>query len=140
MDGPGPGESGLVFISPGQRSVERSEQTPGMRRESGVAPTVSGSRSLWAGYVVTPPGSVSGAHHHGDAESAIYMLEGRARFRWGAALEHQAVAEPGDFLYVPPNLVHAEENLSESQPVTFIVARNSGTMLTVNVDVPAADD
>ena len=106
-----------------------------MRRESGVSPETAGSRSLWAGHVTTPAGAVSGAHHHGDAESAIYMLSGRARFRWGPRLEHEAVAGPGDFIYVPPRLVHAEDNLSEDEPVIFVVARNSATMLTVNVEV-----
>lgn len=133
IDTPG----GLVLVKPGERIVNRSEQTPGMRRESGVAPETTGSRSLWSGYVVTPGGSVSGAHHHGGAESAIYIVSGTARFRWGTRLEHERIAEPGDFIYVPPRLIHEEENLSTTEPVVFIVSRNSGSMLTVNVDVDA---
>ena len=124
----------LVVVRPTERRIDAAEQTAGMRRESGVSPQDTGSRRLWAGYVETPPGSVSGAHHHGEAESAIFMLSGRARFRWGADLQREAVAEPGDFIYVPPNLVHAEENLSDTEPVVFVVSRNSGSMLTVNVE------
>jgi uncharacterized RmlC-like cupin family protein len=136
---PGRPADGLVIVRPAERRVDAAEQTAGMRRESGVSPQDSGSHGLWAGYVETPPGSASGAHHHGEAESAIYMLSGRARFRWGADLQSEEVAEPGDFVYVPPRLVHAEENLSDTEPVVFIVARNSGSMLTVNVESGEGD-
>ena len=46
------------------------------------------------------------------------------------------LTEPGDFLYVPPQAVHVEENLSATQPVEFLVARNSADILVVNVPDP----
>ena len=125
----------LVIVSPAERTINPAEQTAGMRRESGVTPETAGTVSLWTGHVTTPGGSDSGAHHHGDAESAIYMLSGRARFRWGNRLEHERVAGPGDFIYVPPHVIHSEENLSADEPVVFVVSRNAGTMTTVNVDI-----
>jgi uncharacterized RmlC-like cupin family protein len=128
-------QAGLVIVGPDDCVVNLHEQTSGMVRKSGVSPETVGSVALWMGHVTTPAGLVSGAHHHGDAESAIYMLSGRARFRWGARLQHEQVAGPGDFVYVPPNVIHAEENLSADEPVVFIVARNSGSMTTVNVDL-----
>lgn len=129
----------LVIISPDERGINAAEQTRGMRRESGVTPETTGSGALWSGYVTTPGGMVSGAHHHGDAESAIYMLHGEARFTWGDRLQHGRIARPGDFIYVPPRVVHAEENLSPTEPVIFVVSRNSGTMTTVNVDLDVSD-
>lgn len=126
---------GLVVIGPDECVSNPNEQTPGMERKSGVTPETAGSVDLWSGHVTTPGGTKSGAHHHGDAESAIYMLSGRARFRWGPRLEHERVAGPGDFIYVPPNVIHAEENLSEDEPVVFVVSRNAGTMTTVNVEL-----
>jgi len=129
------GQDELVIISPDERSVNPDEQTRGMRRESGVTPETTGSVSLWSGHVTTPGGSDSGAHHHGDAESAIYMLSGKARFRWGNRLEHERIAGPGDFIYVPPQVIHSEENLSPDEPVVFVVSRNAGTMTTVNVNI-----
>lgn len=134
---------GLVIIGPDECITNPNEQTPGMERKSGVTPETAGSVDLWAGHVTTPGGTNSGAHHHGDAESAIYMLSGSARFRWGPRLEHHRVAGAGDFVYVPPGVIHSEENLSATEPVVFVVARNAGTMTTVNVelddiaDVPA---
>jgi uncharacterized RmlC-like cupin family protein len=135
METPANGADGLVIIGPDECITNPNEQTPGMERKSGVTPETAGSISLWAGHVTTPGGANSGAHHHGDAESAIYMLSGRARFRWGSRLEHERIAGPGDFVYVPPNVIHSEENLSADEPVVFVVARNAGTMTTVNVDL-----
>lgn len=126
---------GLVVVAPADCVRNPVEQTAGMDRRSGVSPETVGSVGLWSGHVTTPGGAVSGAHHHGDAESAIYMLSGRARFRWGPRLEHERIAEAGDFVYVPPRVIHAEENLSPDEPVVFVVSRNAASMTTVNVDI-----
>lgn len=133
--------SGLVIVAPADRVINGSEQTRGMIRESGVTPETAGSRGLWTGHVTTPPGMVSGAHHHGDAESSIYVVSGHARFTWGARLEHARDTGPGDFIYVPPRVIHAEANLSHTEPFVFVVSRTSGTMTTVNVELgaPAVD-
>jgi uncharacterized RmlC-like cupin family protein len=44
--------------------------------------------------------------------------------------------QAGDFLFVPPNEVHIEENLSATEPVEFIVSRGCTGILTVNVPDP----
>ena len=124
----------VVLIKPHQRSANTS-QTPGMVRQAGIAPDVCGNQGLWVGFVSAPPG-ISGAHHHGDAETGIYVLRGRVRMYFGEKLEDSLVAGPGDFLYVPPQTVHAEENFSDTEPVEFIVARNSADLLVVNVPDP----
>ena len=92
---------GLVVVAPADRIVNGAEQTVGMIRKSGVTPETAGSRALWTGYVTTPPGMVSGAHHHGDAESSIYVVSGSARFTWGDRPGAWCVTGPGDFIYVP---------------------------------------
>jgi uncharacterized RmlC-like cupin family protein/enamine deaminase RidA (YjgF/YER057c/UK114 family) len=140
-DQPAGAVSGLVIVAPSERVIDPAEQTRGMVRESGVTPETAGSDRLWTGYVTTPPGMVSGAHHHGDAESSIFVVAGHARFTWGERLEHGRDTGPGDFIYVPPRVIHAERNLSETEPFVFVVCRNSGTMTTVNVEVgdPTSD-
>ena len=124
----------VVVVNPAHRSTVTT-QTPNMVRQSGVAQDTCGSRGLWLGYVSAPPGP-SGAHHHGDAESGIYVLRGRVRMHFGESLERRVDAEAGDFIYVPPHTVHVEENLSDSEPVELIVARNSADYLVVNVPGP----
>ena len=110
-------------------------QTPGMQREAGVAATTVGAQKLWVGYVTMAPGAKSGAHHHGPVESSIYIISGRARFRFGPRLEHTAEAGPGDFIYVPPEAVHQEINVDANEPIEMIVARDGQENVVVNVEV-----
>ena len=58
-------------------------QTSGMERFAGVAGSTTGAEHIWMGRVVGPPGMNSGPHHHGDAESAIYVVSGHARLFYG---------------------------------------------------------
>jgi uncharacterized RmlC-like cupin family protein len=105
-----------------------------MVRRAGIAPDLAGSKAFWMGFVSAPPGA-SGAHHHGTAESGIFIVRGRIRMYYGDRLQHVLEAEAGDFLYVPPLTVHVEENLTK-EPVELVVARNAGDFMVVNVPDP----
>jgi uncharacterized RmlC-like cupin family protein len=127
--------AGIQVVRPSDRD-QGSVQTTGMQREAGVSPETVGTRALWSGYVKGLPGMASGVHHHGDCETAIYVLRGKARFHFGPKLEQTVEVQEGDFLFVPPNEVHVEENLSATEPVEFIVSRGCSGILTVNVPDP----
>ncbi len=124
----------VIVVKPHQRSPNTA-QTPDMVRRAGIAADVCGSRGLWIGYVSSPPGP-SGAHHHGDAESGIYVLRGRIRMHFGDGLRQSLDAESGDFIYVPPNTVHVEENLDADLHAELIVARNAAEYMVFNVPDP----
>ena len=126
---------GIHVIRPADRD-RTTTQTTGMIREAGVSEETVGATTIWSGYVWTPPGLASGVHHHGDCETAIYVLSGRVRFFYGDKLEHSVDVSPGDFLFVPPNEVHQEQNLSETEPVELIVSRGCAGILVVNVPDP----
>ena len=80
----------------------RTAADAGMRREAAIDAARAGAEKLWAGTVVIHPDAKTGPHHHGELESVIYVVSGRARMRWGERLEFTAEAGPGDFIYVPP--------------------------------------
>jgi uncharacterized RmlC-like cupin family protein len=61
------------------------------------------------------PDAKTGAHHHGELESFIYIVMGRARMRWGDHLELSGEARPRDFIYVPPYVPHQEINASPNE-------------------------
>lgn len=123
----------LRIVRPEQRD-KGTAQTPGMVREAGVAASTVGAEKIWVGYVTMAPGTVSGVHHHGPLESSIYVISGRARFRFGDGLSEEAEAGPGDFIYVPPEAVHQEINLDANEPVIMIVARDGQENIVVNVE------
>jgi len=106
-----------------------------MKREAGVAPDTTGNQSLWMGVVTTPAGMVSAWHHHGECETGIYVVQGRALFRWGKGGAESAEVGPGDFLAVAPSAIHKEEALGDEDAV-FVVARACSEVIVVNVDGP----
>ncbi len=128
--------SGVRIIRPAERDPGTA-QTPGMVRLAGIAASTCGATGLWMGEVSNEPGFRSGAHHHGDVESGIYVVSGRAGVRWGAGLSERAEASAGDFIFIPPRLVHQEINLSHEAPLVLIVARG-GDNIVVNIEMPEA--
>lgn len=117
----------------------QTSQTPGMERLAAIAGDTVGSEHIWAGIARVGPGVDSGAHHHGDCESVIYVLNGRIGFRFGENLEESIEAGPGDFIYVPPHVVHQELNLSDSEGIECIVIRSSQENVVVNVDASGSE-
>ncbi len=130
--------SDIRIVKPDQRDAGTA-QTPGMTRAAGVSGATSGATGVWMGYVTNDPGFTSQAHHHGDVESGIYVISGQLTMRWGDRLEHSAEAGPGDFIFVPAQLVHQEINRSDSVQVTSVVARGGSENIVVNVNIPEAD-
>ena len=128
---------GIRVVSGSDLSSQTS-QTLGMLRMTAIDGSSVGARNLWVGRVTMEAGAASGAHHHGDCESVIFVLSGSARFRYGDHLQHTAEAGSGDYVYVAPNCVHQEINASGSELLDCIVVRDSQENLVVNVDVPEA--
>jgi len=131
-------ESGVRVI-PGDQLDPNTAQTPGMNRAAAINFARVGAEKLWAGTVTIHAGAKTGAHHHGELESVIYVLKGRARMRWGEALEFVAEAGPGDFIYVPPFVPHQEINASDDQPLECVLVRSGGDAVVVNLDIAPAE-
>jgi uncharacterized RmlC-like cupin family protein len=108
-------------------------QTPGMSRAAAIDAARTGAEKLWAGTVVIHPDAKTGAHHHGELESVIYVVEGKARMRWGERLEFVAEAGPGDFIYVPPFVPHQEINAEPDAPLSCVVVRSGQGAVVVNL-------
>lgn len=114
-------------------------QTPGMNRAAAINYAKAGASKLWAGTVSIHPNAKTGAHHHGELESVIYVMSGRARMRWGERLEFTAEASPGDFIYVPPYVPHQEINASAGEPLECVVVRSGQEPVVVNLDISTVE-
>jgi len=90
----------------------------------GISTATAGSKHLCMHLVVIPPGGKAIAHYHDGYETTIYIIQGRAETKYGANLEHSTINEAGDFLFIPPNLPHQPVNLSDTEEVIAVVARN----------------
>lgn len=114
-------------------------QTAGMNRAAAITHARAGASKLWAGTVTIHPNAKTGAHHHGELESVIFVVKGRARMRWGDQLEFTASAGPGDFIYVPPYVPHQEINASSDEPLECVVVRSGQEPVVVNLDIPTVE-
>ena len=115
-------------ISPEER-VE-GQPTPGITREQAIQ-----TEGIWAGSVRTDAGMISGWHHHGGYESAIYILTGSLRMEFGPGGEDSFDAGPGDFVYVGKGAVHRESSPSDEDATIVVVRAGEGEPVT-NVDGP----
>ena len=105
-----------------------------MVREAAISRGIVGADRIWVGYVELPPALSSAPHHHGECESAIYIVSGEARFRTGKRYETVQLAKPGEFVWVPPHVPHIEENVSATEPVRMVVIRSTQETLVFNLE------
>jgi len=129
-----------IRVVPGQCLDTNTAQTPGMNRAAAINLARVGARKIWAGTVHIHPDAKTGAHHHGELESVIYVLKGRARMRWGERLEYVAEAGPGDFIFVPPFVPHQEINASDHETLECVLMRSGNEAVVVNLDIEAAEN
>jgi uncharacterized RmlC-like cupin family protein len=92
-----------------------------------ISQATAGAHNIYMGVFRVPAGAQSRPHYHERCESAVYMLGGHLRVRWGDHLENELELEPGDLVYVPPRETHVLENLSDSDAAEYVVARDSPT-------------
>lgn len=118
-----------VHIPPAARAG--ADPTPGMVRERAFE--IDG---MWAGVARTAAGAASGWHHHGEHDSAIYVVAGRLRMESGPGGTEVIDAAAGDFIHVPAGAVHRESNPGDKESSIVVVRSGQGSP-TVNVDGPA---
>ena len=130
---------GIKIVRAGELDTNTA-QTPGMTRAAAITHATAGASKLWAGTVVVAPDARTAAHHHGEVETVLYIVKGRARFRWGDHLEFSEEAGPGDFIFVPPYVPHQEMNADPNEPVEAVVVRSGQEPVVVNLNIAEASD
>lgn len=106
------------------RSPEQVETRQVLPYFVGISTNTTGARGIAMNLVVIPPGATAEPHYHKDFETGIYVLKGRVETRYGKQLEKSVINEPGDFVFIPPNLPHQPVNLSQTETAMGIVVRN----------------
>ena len=110
-------------------------QTPGMRRYEAISGTRNGSRKIWMGESHVAPGMISADHHHGEAETGIYVVSGHPVFVFlDGDVERRLDTGPGDYVYVPPYVPHREENPSPDEEAVVVLARSTQEGIVVNLE------
>jgi uncharacterized RmlC-like cupin family protein len=131
-------EHGIKIVRAGELD-SNTPQTVGMTRAAAITHARTGASKLWAGTVVVEPDAKTGPHHHGELETVLYVVRGRARMRWGEKLEFSDEAGPGDFIYVPPYVPHQEINALRDEPCEAVVVRSGQEPVVVNLDIDSPE-
>ncbi|WP_433503126.1 cupin domain-containing protein [Pseudonocardia halophobica] len=108
-------------------------QSGGAVRVSGVGPQHTPATRLWFGRVSNEPGYRSLPHHHGEAETGGYVLQGRGRIYFGTDYAQYEDLEEGDFVFVPPHMPHVEANMSVTEDLVWLTTRTPDNIV-VNLD------
>ena len=90
-----------------------------------ISQATAGAQNIYMGVFRVPPAARSRPHYHERCESSVYMVSGRLRVRWGDHLEREVILQPRDLVYVPPRETHLLENVSDTEPAEYVVARDS---------------
>jgi uncharacterized RmlC-like cupin family protein len=113
-------------------------QTGGMRRFAAVSGARVGSERMWMGQTHVAPATSSADHHHGESETAIYIVSGRPEFVFLAEAdsgteEVRLRTGPGDYIFVPPFVPHREENPDPDVEAVVVIARSTQEAVVVNL-------
>ena len=121
-------------ISPGDRHTTVGQHA-GMERSIAISRPTIGSQQLYSSIVSTAPGDRTRIHHHGDCETSIYILAGRAHYTWGpTGLDQAWDATAADCVYIPAGEIHVEANASATEPLVVVLTRNCPDSHVVYVD------
>jgi len=110
----------IVTVRPKETVLTRQQ----LQYFVGISEKTAGSTGLCMHMIVIPPGGAAAPHIHDGYETAIYVIKGRAETRYGERLAESVVNEAGDFIFIPANVPHQPINISDTDEVIAIVARN----------------
>ena len=78
--------------------------------------------------------TASADHHHGESETAIYVVQGHPVFVFHDGNDEVRLeTSPGDYVFVPPFTPHREENPSSEEEAIVVIARSTQEAIVVNL-------
>ena len=110
----------VPMVVHGTEPASQTLQTPGMERKPAIHKSSVGASKIWFGTVTCAPNHKGPPHHHGEAETAAYIISGYVRVHYGENFEESVEAGPGDYLFVPANTWHIEENPYDTPSEQFL--------------------
>jgi len=124
-----PAQHGTFKVVRASELSANTGQSAGALRQSGVDDKLTDATKIWMGRVSNDPGYASVPHHHGEAQTAGFVLKGRARISYGENFEQHVDMDEGDFIFVPPYWPHIEANRSDEEELVWLTARTPGNIV-----------
>ena len=112
----------VQVVKPGQTY----EGAQGITYGAGASFETVGAANICMNVMPIPPGGRAKVHYHEGIETVALLLEGSVNVYYGDQLEHVAMMQAGDHIYIPGDVAHAPYNQSDA-PCKIIVAHSSGS-------------
>jgi uncharacterized RmlC-like cupin family protein len=118
---PEPAPRKAVTVS-STRAVEAIRSPQGQQLFACLTNDMCGAEQISAGVVVMPAGRMSRPHLHQRSEIIVVCIQGWAATLVGPGLR-PVFHGPGEFIFVPEQVLHVALNLSTTQPLIAVEAR-----------------
>jgi uncharacterized RmlC-like cupin family protein len=112
-------QNAIVTVRP-EGTVSTKQQ---LENFVGISEKTAGATGLCMHKVVIPPGGAALPHIHDGYETAIYIIQGRVKTRYGEGLADSVVNEAGDFMFIPADIPHQPINIGDEEAIA-IITRN----------------
>src|SRR5262245_32386726 len=112
--------NGVVVVRPTAEVMSRQR----LPYYVGISEVTADAKNISMNLIIIPPAGAAEPHLHKGYETAIYLLKGRANTLYGRNLENSVICQEGDFIYINADVPHQPINLSATEPVVALVARN----------------
>jgi uncharacterized RmlC-like cupin family protein len=114
----------------------RLEYGEGLERLIAISPDQTQQSNIYMCSVRIPPGAeTTEVHCHNNTHTAIYIERGEVVVYYGKKLEHKVVAKQGEFIHIPPGVIHYPVNETEEDMVA-IVSRTPANQTTTTFNIP----
>lgn len=124
-----------LYHVPSESLSSATAQTSGMVRSAAISGELTGSRLIWMGQSRMAPGAASGPHHHGESETAIYVVSGTPEFIYRQdGHEVHLRTKPGDYVFVPAFEPHLESNAHSEEEALVVLARTTQEAIVENLE------
>lgn len=75
----------------------------------------------WTGWIRNDAGDISDWHHHPTSDTYVYLIRGSLTIHFGTGGKDFVVANPGDFICIPAQMIHRETTGAECDLEAFII-------------------
>jgi len=115
-------DCGVKVVAPGGEYIGKQGFTYG----AGASAETVGAQKICMNVLPMPHGARAKVHYHEQIETIAYLLQGQCGVRYGYNMEHHAVMQTGEQMYIPADVPHAPCNDS-GETCTWLVVHSSGS-------------
>ena len=106
-----------------------------MNRINALSPETTGTPDIYMALVNIPAGARAIPHAHQNTHTTIYVISGIVKTYYGERLEEVCETSAGDFLYIPPGLIHCAVN-ETAEPAVGVIARTPANEIITEYEIP----